>query len=186
MHVIFAIDDCYQSTKHTKAFLDGLTERQIDYKVMQGRYLMRNHGEYVEEMCFLISETDFDACSYYLYEYIKGQESVLYVTECNKQYATLHYRDYRRDPEHLGCFKDVGQVEAEANGEYTYDAATGRYFICVPNGQSEAPAERDARELWAAIEAVLEQNGDEVSCDQYDRTMRRLQDVCDTQKPKWL
>lgn len=89
---------------------------------------------------------------------IEDQESVLQVSGCNKQYAHLRFlKDgvYSGLTEHLGCLKAVPQAEAISNGEWSYDIQMERYFIVVKNSQSEAPAEREQRELWAAIDNFL-------------------------------
>lgn len=89
---------------------------------------------------------------------IEDQESVLQVSGCNKQYAHLRFLsegNYSGLTEHVGCLKAVPQAEAIDNEEWSYDIQQGRYFIAVKNSQSEAPAERDQRELWAAIDNLV-------------------------------
>ena len=179
MHVIFAINAHYQTLAFAKWFSNVMLARGIDNKVLLGHYTYLN-GEEVDEYSFLISEEDFDRHREgFLAAYIYEQESFLYVTSCNKQYATLHFADPLKAPEACGCLKDVSAEEARKAPAYTYDPEYDRFFITVANSQSEAPAERDARELWAAIDAVLTTYGCGVS-------LNKLASARDKQKPKWL
>jgi hypothetical protein len=155
-------------------------------KPMLGRYKMRGTGEYVTEQSWLLPEHVFMGRVFGT-GLIKNQESVLQISGCNKQYAHLLFlKDgylLLVDNEHLGFLKAVSKAEAETAGEWTYDIREGRYFTVVANSQSEAPHERDQRELWAAIDdLIVSDNAGGLVGDK----LTRLQMCRDKMRPKWL
>lgn len=182
MHVIFSVDERYQSNAIAGSMAHNwlLT---MGAKPLLGAYTMRDTGRVVMERSYLLSEKLFEDAVRNS-PLVQEQESFLFVTECNKQYATLHFADGLTYKD-LGCLKAVSQAEAIKADDWSYDPFFNRYFITVPNSQSEAPAERDARELWDAIEDMLysQAHGSINSC---DNAAAKLRAIRDKQKPKWI
>ena len=184
--VIFAVDD--DARIFAEAFLHN-----INAKPLTGAYKMRETGENVYEESWLLPKDVFEA-KVLGSPIIRDQESVLIVSGCNKQYATLRYMidgEYAcwTEDEYLGCLKEVSQREAIEAGEYTFDRGTGRYFITVDTSQSESPHERDQRELWDAIAGLL----DVIDIDLNSNFSEELLDCADRlwfardkMRPKWL
>jgi len=183
-HVIFAVDtrihrDIVEAKKVSNWLIGTLGA-----KVLLGAYKMRGTGVAVTELSFLLPENVFDG-------YVNGtgivskQESFLYVSECNKQYATLKFTDKSIPDEYLGCLKRVGRDEAMEKGEYSYDPITKQFFIVVANSQNEAPAERAARELWQAVDLTLNaiKYG---SVSSLASAAEKLTKIRDEQRPRWL
>ena len=174
--VIFAVDD-------PVAF--GIFMLDLKAKLLLGSYVMKSTGTAVVEQSWLLPRDVFekkvlDTC------FIAKQESVLVVTGCNKQYATLKFLndgayDVLTPDIPLGCLKAVSQATALACPEWTYDPTFDRYFVTVPNSQSESPHDRDQRELWGVIDELLdESNG------LSDGAIDRLINIRNRMKPKWL
>jgi hypothetical protein len=61
--------------------------------------------------------------------FVENQESILRVSECNKQYAELVYSDQTR--ESVGSLKDVSKDEAMKHDAWTYRPDLNMYWITV-------------------------------------------------------
>ena len=106
------------------------------------------------EVSFIAYACDFWAVAYEG-GWARGQESILFVTECNKQYATLLFLADGRT-EALGSLKSVSKAEALAQDAWSYNPRTGNYFIAakgnpdtvlergvaLPGGRCQACADR--------------------------------------------
>jgi hypothetical protein len=136
------------------------------------------------EAAWITTTAALDAIGQSWQEHLIGdQESVLLVSGCNKQYAELLYlADGRREP--LGSLTQVTREAAQQEDAWTYNPQTSQWFVCRhENPDREAPADKDARALWAAIDAVLES---EPYSGELDLAMSALRKVRGTMKPKWL
>ena len=61
--------------------------------------------------------------------YVANQESILEVSECNKQYADLVFSDGTR--ESIGSLKDVTKEEAMKHEAWTYRPDLNKYWVAV-------------------------------------------------------
>lgn len=77
---------------------------------------------------------------------IQNQESVLEVSECNKQYAVLVYRDGTR--EGVGSLKSVDREEALRHDAWTYRPDIDTYWITVKGNPDTVPPQ----EGWLSAE----------------------------------
>ncbi len=185
--IIFAID------KSANIMATALMH-QLGAKPLIGRYRMRLEDEeydtFVEEQSWLLPLDVFED-KVLGTDMLSEQESVLQVSGCNKQYAHLRMLDTYRTHDtgvvsmYLGCLKAVSEKAAREAGEWSYDIMNDRWFITVTNSQSEAPAERDARELWAAVDAMV-RAVEEDRWAAINTAANVLTEIRDKQKPKWL
>lgn len=181
MNVIFAVD---QIDLIRRAVINNII---LSYggKVLAGQYTMASTGERVTEVSYLLDSELFEKLVGERVLPVEGQESFLYVTSCNKQYATLRYADGRTEA--LGSLHSVTKEEAHASPAFTFDPLTNTYWVTKPgNPDKEAPADRDARELWAAIDAVLDTYVFIPLGGYPSQELADLAAVRDKQRPKWL
>lgn len=61
--------------------------------------------------------------------FVENQESILRVSECNKQYAELVYADQSR--ESIGSLKSVSKDEAMKHDAWTYRPDLNIYWVAV-------------------------------------------------------
>lgn len=93
--------------------------------------------------------------------FLAGQESVLAVTKCNKQYATLFFLEDGKITQQsrtaaLGSMVQVSGEEAVANGDYTLDPKLGIFFVAKKeNPDRMSRADREATDLWNAIDGLI-------------------------------
>lgn len=93
--------------------------------------------------------------------FLAGQESVLAVTKCNKQYATLFFLNdgeitQQSRTEALGSMVQVSGEEAMAGGDYTHDPKLGLFFVAKKeNPDRMSRADQQAVDLWNAIDGVI-------------------------------
>lgn len=69
--------------------------------------------------------------------FFAGQESVLLVSECNKQYATLFFFDGRPD-ESLGSLKETPEKDVGGQ-DYTFEPLLNRYFVTTKDNPDGVP-----------------------------------------------
>ena len=176
MNVLFALDDTLDAQHHA-AVVDWI--KFCGGKLFAGKYT-HDDGTVVREASYMLSEEDFDRMRGFSPRTVAGQESFLYITSCNKQYATLVYAN--GDRETLGSMHSVTQKEAMDSPAFSLDYATGNYFVCKQgNPDKESPEARNQRKLWAAVDTLLDGGFD----DAWD-ALRELEDVRAVMKPKWL
>lgn len=89
----------------------------------------------VTERSFIMHRDDFELIVDA--DWYAGQEAILWVTECNKQYATLEFADGTKRM--IGCMKHVSQAEALAQEGWTYRPDQDRYFTVVPGNNDTIP-----------------------------------------------
>ena len=108
-YVIFSIDNVSDVRTLAKFLHHMDVQKAMMY--MQGNLVMC-HGSYKGqiETSFICHRTDFDKLVE-PYGFVSNQESILRVSECNKQYATLEYLPTRR-LESIGSLKSVSKKEA--------------------------------------------------------------------------
>lgn len=177
--VIFAIDDC--NYQHRASFEAWLLDN--GGKKLIGKYTHTN-GEAVKEVSYLIGEELFDVVK--SQGYVDNQESILFVTRCNKQYASLFY-PATKTAVALGSMVHVPWEEAERESAWTFDPMHERYFICkAGNPDRESPEARKQRKLFGAIEAVLNQYESGQGAKGRLEVMRDLRKQFNEQKPKWI
>lgn len=129
-YVIFSIDD--QSPMGVLNFLKHFNERDTKGTVVQcvGSY----KGE--TEWSFLTLWEDFrDHVAFH--NFVGGQESVLRISECNKQYAQLLYQDGAEQS--LGSLKSVSKEEALKHDAWTYRPDLDVYWIAVQGNPDTVP-----------------------------------------------
>lgn len=122
-YVIFSIDGC-DDPLICNQFLNRVThhpERVNNIIPLIGMY------SGVRERSFMMEREDFLNCVPVTYYY--NQESILWVTECNKQYATLEYSD--GTAEGIGCIRCVSEAEALAADGWTYRPDLDKFYIAV-------------------------------------------------------
>lgn len=176
--VIFAID---QRNWQAVAVFEQWV-RDNGGKLLIGCYTHLDYQK-VKERSYLVSEEAFETVK--RMGIVADQESFLYVTRCNKQYATLVYASGDVVP--LGSMKAVSEEVALRESAWTYDPLYGRYFICVGgNPDNESPEARKQRELWDAVEEALRCYNESVLGMERIKAMTELQRVLDEQKPKWI
>lgn len=126
--VIFSIDnvnDLHSLAKFTR-YLDtrrSMGELRGNVIICTGSY----KGQL--ETSFLMRRDDFDE-HIRNSVYIANQESILRVSECNKQYATLEYLKDGRD-EFIGSLKSVPKDEALMHDAWTYRPDINQYWVSV-------------------------------------------------------
>ena len=128
--------------KYTIFSIDGVTEVHALAKFMRHidtqRVMGKMEGEMVQligsykgalELSFILLTEDFEK-HVKPYGFVSNQESVLLVSECNKQYADLLYlQDGHREA--LGSLKDVSKDEAMKHDGWSYRPDLGTYWITV-------------------------------------------------------
>lgn len=82
--------------------------------------------------------------------FIDGQESVMLVSECNKQYARLAYSDGRT--EGIGSLKSVNAEEALKHEAWTYRPDMDVYWIAVDGNPDTLPVTTSQVDLTYAQE----------------------------------
>jgi len=190
-HVIFATDGDFVEQIAIKQIVEAAGGVSVVGKYTKMETL---DATVVFEQSYILNYAKFNELLWAGQLPMKNQESVLVVSECNKQYATLRFLEdgkfAGRPDKYLGCMKRVTEKEAKAQQAWTYKPTTGEWFIVVDNSQSEAPAERDARELWAAIDGVLNGWAEVEDIVDVGGTMGPRVDallaVRDKKKPRWL
>ena len=123
--VIFAIDN----DKDTHAVAKFL--RYVDTEQVMGRFGPMQHliGSYegVMECSYMIDKRDLPKVQ----SYIAGQDSVLCVPADTRQPCHL---EFIREPDQghllLGSMREVSGGEALSLDAWTYNLATGKYFVC--------------------------------------------------------
>lgn len=85
-----------------------------------------------------------------------NQESILYITECNKKYADLFFLA-TDETQNLGSMHEVSEAEALASEAYSYRPDKKMFWIAKPGNpdtmlQSELP---DPWDILAECESVL-------------------------------
>ena len=130
-YTIFSIDDVndiHALAKFTH-YLDvkkAMQELKSEVKVCVGSY----KGQL--ETSFLMRSDDFERfinCRSG-WPFIKNQESILRVSECNKQYATLEYLATGKK-EFIGSLKCVDKDTALKQDAWTYRPDVDQYWIAV-------------------------------------------------------
>jgi hypothetical protein len=115
------------------------------------------------------------------------QESFLLFSECNKQYAELFYPDASNSPTGqqrvpMGSMVCVSREEALRAEAWTYRPDTRNFYVCrKENPDRECMADRQQRELWAAIDGVLDNGPMSLASD-----LARLRAARASMKPRWL
>jgi len=183
-NVIFAIDRHVSANFVTLTALETII-RERGGKKLQGKYTHKD-GTEVYERSYLVSE-DVWFKHFAGQPYVSEQESILIVSECNKQYAHLRYLDGVTPDEHLGCLTHVAAEDAREAPAWSYDPLHNRFFICTENSQSSAPAEDDAVAMWKLFDqylADIEYRG------AYGPHVRRfaedLKELVANKKPRWI
>lgn len=108
------------------------------------------------EFAFICSENDFNEIVVQN-GWVDNQESVLIITRCNKQYATLHF--HNGDTVGIGSLKQVSQEEALQHDAWTYNPEMNAWFIAVQENPDIVPppegwnadyirVPKDARKFW--------------------------------------
>lgn len=69
---------------------------------------------------------------------ISQQEAILFVSSCNKMYATMWYTE-QRVFEAMGSMCAVSADEASEHAGYTYDPATNVYYVCKDENPDKVP-----------------------------------------------
>ena len=177
--VIFSIDG-EENLRTVKRFQDFMADKDIEFKMLSGSYEGRG------ENAWLVNEDGFEAI--WKEGWVYNQESVLEVSSCNKQYATLRYLS-GASTEALGSLCEVSEEEALAQDSWTYDRGTDVYYVCKKeNPDRESQSARDQRELWTAVSDVLLlwENFDSALYSDVDAAMDALASVAHKQKPKWI
>ena len=123
--VIFAIDN----DKDTHAVAKFL--RYVDTEQVMGRFGPMQHliGSYegVMECSYMIDKRDLPKVQIY----IAGQDSVLCVPADTRQPCHLEFiREFDRPDVVLGPMHEVSDWEALSLNAWTYNLATGKYFVC--------------------------------------------------------
>jgi hypothetical protein len=93
-----------------------------------------------QENAFMMDTGDFNAFVKDS-EWVKGQESFLYVASGNKQEATLHF-PATGEKIGLGCMHNVEREKALALGDYTFrypdeNFPKGAFFVAMPGNPDE-------------------------------------------------
>lgn len=125
--VIFSIDGVNDTHKQAK-FLRHIDTARAMGK-MQGK-MVHCIGSYKGEIepSYLMLWDDF--LDHVIGKgFVGGQESILMVSECNKQYATLVFSDQSRQS--VGSLKSVGKDEAMKHDAWTYRPDLNTYWIAV-------------------------------------------------------
>ena len=123
--VIFAIDN----DKDTHAVAKFL--RYVDTEQVMGRFGPMQHliGSYegVMECSYMIDKRD----GVKIKRFIAGQDSVLCVPADTRQPCHLEFiREFDRPDVVLGPMHEVSDWEALSLNAWTYNLATGKYFVC--------------------------------------------------------
>lgn len=115
----------------------------------------------VEENSYICLTSDFEAFVK-PNGYVDLQESVLRVSECNKRYAELLFRDGSR--EFIGCLKDVPENVARAHDAWSYRPDMGVYWIAVDGnpdhimeGVDPKPiylTDSEREDVWHALDSL--------------------------------
>lgn len=117
-----------------------------------------------QEYSFICLSNDFDAFVWAT-GWVDNQESVLRVSECNKQYAVLEYAqfdnpivDYPSNKVHIGSLKSVSKAEALRHDGWTYRPDIDVYFITVKGNPDSVPCEdrRRAEQTLKMDHAMME------------------------------
>ena len=123
--VIFAIDN----DKDTHAVAKFL--RYVDTEQVMGRFGPMQHliGSYegVMECSYMIDKRDLPK----VHSYIAGQDSVLCVPADTRQPCHLEFIRESDQPDLvLGPMREVSNNTAMTQDAWTYNLATGKYFVC--------------------------------------------------------
>lgn len=171
---IIALDgDKPQAVYLLQAFMGNMAANRVNVIPLLGMY--RGVGE----CSFLVAEEDMDTWK----PWCANRESWLVVSRCNKQYANLYF-PATGHTEALGCMMDVTAERAAKERNWTYCPSREVYWITGPESQHTSVAERQERELWAAIDRVVR-----AACDPAMNTaqaLAALKDVRLEQRPKHL
>tara|TARA_Y100000296_G_scaffold66371_1_gene78414 strand:+ start:40738 stop:41256 length:519 start_codon:yes stop_codon:yes gene_type:complete len=130
-YIIAAIDD--QSPLGVNQFMGHMTGQKLVGSVFPcvGSY----NGK--QEWSFLMDQRDFLE---HALPFCSGQESILKISECNKQYATLAFRDGTEKG--IGSLKSVSQEEALKHASWTYRPDLKLFWIAV-NGNPDTIPPKD-------------------------------------------
>lgn len=137
--VIFSIDD--PSDQRIEDFHAWLVKHELTSKVkaMIGCY----KGQ--EEPSFIASQ---DVFRLYVQEHgwVDKQESFLFVTGCNKAYATLFYRAERRSVP-LGSMQQVSEEVARSHDAWTWDFTYNNWYICADGNPDHSREIKPANQM---------------------------------------
>lgn len=107
--------------------------------------LVRCVGSYkgILETSWICSTNDFNNFIWGT-KWVANQESVLLVSACNKQYASLMFSDFSKkdasvDTLSLGSLKSVDAEEAMKHDAWTYRPDLGIYWIAVKGNPDTVP-----------------------------------------------
>ena len=159
-YVIFSIDN--QHDAFWRGVLAGM------FKGAKGN-LIPCVGSYAGETEFswLCLREDFDNLIAGT-DLIAEQESIMAISECNKQYARLEFLDGERDNVGLGSLKSVGKEEAMQHSGWTYRPDINIYWVAVKGNPDTVPpangwlSDQQVKALHAAnnlIETIAERSG---------------------------
>jgi hypothetical protein len=120
-YVIFSIDGQADPLKYTAfvAMIHG------DPRMKGNMIPMVGSWQGVTERSFIMLGIDFATCV--LPTWYENQEAVLWITECDKRYATLEFYDGRT--EYAGRLRPVTAKEALTQEGWTYRPDQGQYYI---------------------------------------------------------
>ncbi len=126
-YTIFSIDNVHDTHSLAKF------TRHIDTAKAMGKLkgsMVQCIGSYKGELelSFLMNTSDFEA-NVRPYGFIDHQESILQVSECNKQYADLMFADGTRQS--IGSLQDVTKEQAMASEAWTYRPDLNKYWVAV-------------------------------------------------------
>lgn len=122
-----------------KAVMNSLSER---YQPLLGRW------QGVTEPSWLVPSAALEALGDA--GLICDQESILFVSECNKMYSTLLWTA-NGNTEPMGNLCEVSEDEAWRNGEWTMNCSTGVYYMCKHNTNPDSiPPEAG----WPSLDRV--------------------------------
>ena len=136
MNVIFAIDD--------EKKIKDLYRHFYTHPDTTGT-LIPCVGSYrgVQEASYICSADAFERVFLYdthgFNEFIRDQESFLYITQDNKQTATLHYKNGFDTKEFIGFMKSVDERTAKKQDAWTYRPDVDTYWIAVKDNPDTVP-----------------------------------------------
>lgn len=141
-YTIFSIDDEQDaSTRIGFRLMFAMSDARGNLIECRGSYKGKT------ENAFMCRSDDFDAFVWGT-GWVDEQESVLRVSECNKQYARLDYADFsnpvvdEHNPvrsEGIGSLKSVSEEEAMQHAAWTYRPDLNIYWIAVEGNPDHTP-----------------------------------------------
>lgn len=168
--VIFAIDALVSldEVANHSAFQQAMKDKGASFVIGAGSY------EGLVEACYIMSEANFNRfvlnCGWVL-----KQESVLHVSGCNKQYATLRFLERSRSAlytvygreESLGSMQQVSQAVAQSYPSWTYNTFNKAWYITAHRNPDHSKeilpyGTRPAKDYYADDMDV--KDGDMIEC----------------------